>query len=119
MVLLVLPFPQMGRLPVPWGPRRQLRAVIPYLQLFFTFVPFFLWGCTVSIFIYLKNIVILKSLLNSLQYCFCLTRSFIFGHKACGILAAQPGIKPAPPAQEDKVLTKAFPGKRMLLRARV
>ena len=33
-----------------------------------------------------------KSLLNALQYCFCFTGCFIFGHKACGILAAQPRI---------------------------
>ena len=28
-----------------------------------------------------------------------------FGHEACGILAPQPGIEPAPPALEGKVLT--------------
>ena len=29
----------------------------------------------------------------------------VFGHEACGILASQPGIKPALPALEDEVLT--------------
>ena len=38
----------------------------------------------------------LKSLLNLLQYCFCFMLWF-FGHKACGILAPRPGIKPVPP----------------------
>ena len=32
-----------------------------------------------------------------------------FGHKAWGILAPQPGIKPAPSALEDKVLTTGLP----------
>ena len=34
-----------------------------------------------------------------------------FGHKACWILAPQPGIKPTPPALEGKVLTTGPPGK--------
>ena len=34
-----------------------------------------------------------------------------FGHKACGILAPQPGIKLAHPALEDEVLTTGPPGK--------
>ena len=29
----------------------------------------------------------------------------VFGHEACGILAFQPGIEPAPPALESEVLT--------------
>ena len=33
------------------------------------------------------------------------------GCEACGILALQPGIKPAPPASEDEVLTTGLPGK--------
>ena len=36
---------------------------------------------------------------------------WFFGHKACGILAPQPGIKPTPPALEGKVLTTGPPGK--------
>ena len=37
---------------------------------------------------------------------------FLFlGHKACGILGAQPGIKPTPSALEDKVLTTGPPEK--------
>ena len=34
-----------------------------------------------------------------------------FGHKACGILAPQPGIEPAPPALEGEILTAGPPGK--------
>ena len=45
-----------------------------------------------------------------LQCCFCFMFWF-FGHKACGILAPQPGIKPTPPALEGKVLTTGPPGK--------
>ena len=33
------------------------------------------------------------------------------GHKACGILAPQPGIGPSPPALEGEVLTTELPGK--------
>ena len=51
----------------------------------------------------------LKFLLNLLQYCFCFM-FWIFGHKACGVLALQPGIEPAPPALEGKVLTTGLPG---------
>ena len=39
----------------------------------------------------------LKSLLNLLQYYFCLM-FWAFGPEACRILAPQPGIKPIPPA---------------------
>ena len=34
-----------------------------------------------------------------------------FGQEACGILAPQPGIKPALPALEAEVLTTGPPGK--------
>ena len=34
-----------------------------------------------------------------------------FGHKACGVLAPQPGIKPALPELEGEVLTTGWPGK--------
>ena len=34
-----------------------------------------------------------------------------FGPPACGISVSQPGMKPAPPALESKVLTTAPPGK--------
>ena len=43
--------------------------------------------------------IFLKSLLNLLQYCFCFMFCF-FGREACGILAPQPGIEPAPSALE-------------------
>ena len=33
------------------------------------------------------------------------------GHEACGILAARPGIEPAPLALEGEVLTTGRPGK--------
>ena len=36
---------------------------------------------------------------------------WFFGCEACGILASRPGISPAPPALEDKVLTTGPPGK--------
>ena len=36
---------------------------------------------------------------------------WFFGCEACGILAPQPGIEPAPPALESKVLTTGRPGK--------
>jgi len=36
---------------------------------------------------------------------------FYVGHEACGIIAPQPGIEPAPPALEGKVLTTGPPGK--------
>ena len=38
-----------------------------------------------------------------------------FGPEACGILAPQPGIKPAPPALEGEVLTTGLPGKSLKL----
>ena len=37
----------------------------------------------------------------------------VFGHQACGILAPQLGIKPAPPALEGKVLTTGPAGKSL------
>ena len=36
---------------------------------------------------------------------------WFFGHETCGILASQPGIKPAPPALEDEVLATGLAGK--------
>ena len=51
-----------------------------------------------------------KSLLNLLQYCFCVMVWF-FDHEACGILAPQPGIEPIPLALEGKVLTTGLLGK--------
>ena len=52
----------------------------------------------------------LKSLLNLLQYCFCFMFWF-FGFEAYGILTPWPGIEPAPPTLEGKVLTTGLPGK--------
>ena len=56
----------------------------------------------------------LKSSLNLLQYSFCFMLCF-FGHKACGILAHQPGIEPAPTALEGKVLTPGPTAKSLFL----
>ena len=53
----------------------------------------------------------LKSLLNLLQYCFCCLCSDFLVVWACGILVPQPGIKPASPALEGKVLTTGPTGK--------
>ena len=39
---------------------------------------------------------------------------WFFGHEACGILAPRPGIEPAPPALEGKVLTTGPPGKSLI-----
>ena len=36
---------------------------------------------------------------------------WVFGREACGILAPPPGIDPAPPALEGKVLTTGPPGR--------
>ena len=36
-----------------------------------------------------------------------------FGHKACGILAPQPGIEPTPPALEGRVSTNGLSGKSL------
>ena len=41
--------------------------------------------------------------------------SWFFGERACGILAPQPGIKPAPCALEGQVSTAGPPGKSQAL----
>ena len=51
----------------------------------------------------------LKSLPHLLQYCFCFMFWFCV-QEACGVLYPCPGIKPAPPALESKVLTSGLPG---------
>ena len=51
-----------------------------------------------------------KSLVNLVQYCFCFIFWFL-APEACGVLAPWPGIKPAPPALESKVLTTGPPGR--------
>ena len=48
--------------------------------------------------------------MNLLQYCFYFYVS-VFGCKACGILAPQPGIEPALPALEGKVLDTGLTGR--------
>ena len=63
-----------------------------------------------KIFVFLDVDHLLKSLLNLLQYCFCFM-FWLFGQEARGILAPPPGIDPALPALEGKVLTTGPPGK--------
>jgi len=66
---------------------------------FFVFLFFLMW-------------IILKSLLNLLQYCFCFMFLFLFfGLEACGLLTSLPGIEPAPPMLDGGVLTTGPPGK--------
>ena len=50
--------------------------------------------------------------MNFLQCCFRLM-FWVFGHEACGFLAAPPGVEPAPFALEGKVLTTGLPGKSL------
>ena len=63
-------------------------------------------------FLFLKIWIILKSLLNLLQYCFCFMFWF-FGLRACGISVPLPGIEPTPPALEGEVLPTTLPGKSL------
>ena len=70
----------------------------------------------IVLFYFIKEIfwciLFLKSLLNLLQYYFCLFLfCFDFCHKACGIPAPQPGTEPSPPELEGKVLTTELPRK--------
>ena len=60
------------------------------------------------------HIIKKKSLLNLLQDFHCLCSGF-FSHRACGILAPQPGIEPARPALVDEVLSTGPPGKSLNL----
>ena len=84
----------------PWVSSLKQKAVSQRLLSFFFF--FFKIFCVCGPF--------LKSLLNLLQYCFCLLFWF-FGREACGMLTPRPGIEPNPPALEGKALTTGFPGK--------
>ena len=52
------------------------------------------------------------TILNELQCCFCFMFWFV-DCKACGILAPQPGLKPASPTLEGEVLTNGPPGKSL------
>ena len=49
----------------------------------------------------------------NIAFVLCFGVFFFFGHNACGILAPQPGIEPAPPALEGEVLTTGPPGKSL------
>ena len=53
-----------------------------------------------------------KSLLNLLQYCFCLM-SWFFVHKAYEILAPWPEIEPASPTLKGEVPDTGQPGKKL------
>ena len=44
------------------------------------------------------------------MYYFCFMFWFL-DHEACGILAPQPGLEPAPPALESRFLTTGLSGK--------
>ena len=59
----------------------------------------------------------LKALLKLLQYCFCYSCFGFFGPEACGILAPQPRIEPAPPALEGEILTTGPEGSPELLQS--
>ena len=51
-----------------------------------------------------------------IEICYNIASVFMFwffGHKPYGILSPQPGIEPAPPALEGKVLTTGPPGKSL------
>ena len=56
----------------------------------------------------------LKSLFVTIL--FALHFGFLAGVGACGILALWSGIKPAPPALEDEVLSTGLPGKSLFLK---
>ena len=63
-------------------------------------------------FFFLMWTIFFKSLLDLLQCCFCFM-FWCFGCEVRGILAPQPGIQPAPPALEGKVVTTGLPGKSL------
>ena len=59
----------------------------------------------------------LKSLLNLLQYCFCLCSGFFFfffGPEVREISASQPGMESSLPPLEDTVLTTGLAGKSLI-----
>ena len=70
---------------------------ISFFYLFFKI--FFMW-------------TILKSFTESVTYCFCFV-FWIFGPRACGVLAPRPGIEPVTPALKGRVLTTGPPGKSL------
>ena len=77
-----------------------------FLWKIFWFGPFFV----VVVAVWYRTF--LKSLLNLLQYCFCLIFGVgRFGPEACGLLAPWPGIELTPLALEGEVLTTGPPGK--------
>ena len=73
--------------------------------------------CLLEDFFFLKDFFDVDDFLS--LYCICYSIASVlhfgfFGHEACGILAPQPGIEPAPPALEGEVLTTGPPGKSLL-----
>ena len=75
-----------------------------------TFFPFFFFFLVCFFFFFWCGIF-LRFLLNLLQYCFCFMFWFFY-YNACVNLAPWPGIEPAPPALEGKILTTGWsPGK--------
>ena len=67
------------------------------------------WATREALF---KNMNHFKSWLNLLQCCFCFGFWF-FGQEACGSLALQTGMEPAPPALESRILITGPPGKSL------
>ena len=67
----------------------------------------------ISLSFFFFNVGHFKVCIEFVTICLC----FIFwfwGHKACGILAPTPRIKPAAPAWEGKVFTNGHPGKSLI-----
>ena len=88
----------------------------------YCFLPFFFFCILAILFFKINLFILLYNIVLVLPYndlnppwvymCFCLMFCF-FGHEACGILAPWPGIKPAAPELEGKVLTPGLPGKSL------
>ena len=74
-----------------------LHTSLSIVGLLVLFLDFFMWTIF-KVFIEFATILLLFFIL-------------FFGCEACGILAPQPGMEPAPPALEGKVLTTGPPAK--------
>ena len=70
-----------------------------------------------QIYIFLRFFDVGYFFLNLYWICYNIASVFcfrFFDREACGILAPQPGIEPAPPALEGEVSTTGPPGKSPL-----
>ena len=83
-----------------WNKSHRWQLVGRSLLFIFFIKDFFMWNI-LKFFIEFVTI-------SLLFHGFC---CFFFRWEACGILASWPGIEPAPPALEGKVLTTGPPGK--------